>query len=155
TLGELPLRSGDAVHVRSRDLASPRLGASVASWVRSLPSSTLVTFELGSALDTVPWEVQERLLRRCDELTAPAAAINALEGTSRPKAAWKALDVYAPRVAVTVVRTGADGCWVATPDDPPVEVPAPPTDAPGGLVADEVHTGVLLAGLARGLPPTR
>lgn len=154
-LATWPVRARDAVYVHGRDLARGKSGAAIARWVRALPADVPVVFDPGSWLDQISWEVQERVLRRCDMLTLSAAAVRKLVGTQRPAAAWRALPEYAPRARTAVFRHGPDGCWVATDGSrPPVEVPAPPVDAPSGPVADDVHTGVLLADLAAGRPAT-
>lgn len=155
SLAGLELRAGDAVYLTGSDLASAGTGTAVAAWVRTLPARTQVVFAPGPWLDEIPWQVQERVLRRCDLVTMSAKAVRQLVGTSRPGAAWRALREYAPRLALAVVRQPEDDSWVASADDSPVEVPAPPLDAPRGPAADEVHTGVLLAGLARGATAAR
>lgn len=154
-LAGVPVRQDDAVYVTGSDLVAAGTGAAVASWLKGLPARTLLVFAPGRWLDEIPWQTQERVLRRCGLLAMSAAAVRQLVGTGRPGAAWRALQEYAPRLTAAVVRQGLDGCWVGTQDEPPVEVPAPPVDAPEGPAADAVHTGVLLAGLARGLPAER
>lgn len=156
-LAALRLAPGDVVHVSGRDLAHHTPGAAIAGWLRTLPADVTVSLDVGPRHDDVPWDVHTRVLRRCDIVSMPASATGSLLGTSRMKAAAEALHEYTPRLTAAVFRRGVDGCWAydAESGGAPVEVPAPPLDLADGTRMDGTHTGVLLAGLAHGLPVAR
>lgn len=153
-LAGLTLAPGDLVHVSGRDLSGSGAGAAIAGWLRTLPADIIVSLEVGPRHDDVPWDMHSRVLRRCDVVSMPFSATGSLLGTSRVRAAVEALHEYAPRLTAAVFRRGVDGCWAydAESGDGPVEVPAPPLDPVDGTRMDGTHTGVVLAGLARGLP---
>ncbi|MQA80437.1 MAG: sugar kinase [Streptosporangiales bacterium] len=153
-LAGLRLESTDVVHVSGRDLAQPGAGTAIAGWLRTLPADIAVSLEVGPRHDDVPSDVHTRVLRRCDVVSMPLSATGSLLGTSGVKAAAEALHDYAPRLTAAVFRRGVDGCWAydAESGSAPVEVPAPPLDPTDGTRMDGTHTGVVLAGLARGLP---
>lgn len=156
TLAQAAVDADDAVYVSGRDLAYQHTGAAIAAWIRGLPRRTLVVFDPGPWVDDIPWPVHERTLRRSDLVTMSQGTAGRLLGTRRPAAALQALHAYAPRMTLGVIRCDADGCWVDHRDaDGPAEVPAPPLDVTSLPDPDGVHTGVLVAALAHGVPAAR
>lgn len=153
-LASVTVSASEAVYVSGRDLAYNGTGQAIAAWTRRLPRGSVLVYDPGPWVDEIPWQVQERVLGRADVVATSVATIKRLVGTGRPGPAVRALREYAPCMRMCVARRGRDGCWVAAPlDEPPLEVTAPPVDVwsePEGF-----HTGVLLAGLSRGLGAER
>lgn len=154
SLERLSIRPDDAVYVSGYDLTYPRTGSAIAAWARTLPETATLVFDPGPLVDDISWEVQQRILRRCDVLTMNARATRQLSGSGRPRASIAALREYAPRLGLAVLRQGADGCWVQDMDGDArgTQVPAPPIDPIDTTGRAGAHTGVLLAYLARGMP---
>lgn len=141
--------AGDAVHVSGHDLAYPRTGPAIATWLAGLGPNVLVVCDLDDGAD-VPWEVCRRVLRHAAVVTMTRAQARDLLGTGRPKAAFHELREYAPGLTHAVLRAGLDGAWVEDSVAGVVEVPAPPVDPVDETGGGGTHTGVLLAELARG-----
>ncbi|MGH3424872.1 MAG: PfkB family carbohydrate kinase, partial [Nocardioidaceae bacterium] len=104
SLDRLAIRDDDAVYVSGYDLTYPKSGSAIAGWARALPDSAALVFDPGPLVDDIPWDVQQRVLRRCDILTINARATRQLAGTGRPRAAVAALREYAPRLRLAVLR---------------------------------------------------
>ncbi|MBO0891478.1 MAG: hypothetical protein J2P14_11195, partial [Acidothermales bacterium] len=142
-------REGDAVHVSGHDLAYPRTGPAIATWLAGLDPGVLVVCDLDDGAD-VPWEVCRRVLRHAAVVTMTRTQARDLLGTGRPKAAFHELREYAPTLTHAVLRAGLDGAWAEDAAAGVVEVPAPPVDPVDETGGGGTHTGVLLAELARG-----
>lgn len=167
----------DVVCVSGYALAHLDNRAALLSWLPTLPDAATVLFDPGPLIGEVPREVVAQVLDRADWCTATAEEATLLTGETDPRRAVVALarrtrarrarpgtdgpDVpgsaaggRAPsesRGGSAVVRLGAHGCLVGTPDGAVVTVPAMPVDPVDLTGAGDAHTGVLAAGLAAGL----
>jgi sugar/nucleoside kinase (ribokinase family) len=141
---------GDLVSVSGYDLGYPGTGPVLAAWLGGLPGGVRVVLDPGPLIGAIP---AGRLgLDRLAVLTLNRREARLLAG--RPTASGRAL-LEAIRLpsALVVLREGADGCVAAGGPlgERVVSVPAPRVTAVDTTGAGDAHTGVLLAGLARGL----
>jgi ribokinase len=141
---------GDLVSVSGYDLAYPGSGPVLAAWLRGLPDGVRVVLDPGPLVAEIP---AGRLgLDRLAVLTLNRREARLLSG--RPSASGpELLEALRLPSALVVIREGADGCVAAGgPLGARVlSVPAPRVEAVDTTGAGDAHTGVLLAGLARGL----
>jgi ribokinase len=109
-------------------------------------SGGVVLVDPGPLVADIDAEIWAATLARTDVLSCNSREAQLLTGTSDPAAAATAL---AGRVAIVVVRTGADGCIVARDGRvqpvPGLEVQVVDTNGAG-----DAHCGVLAAELLRG-----
>jgi ribokinase len=177
-LGAVDPAPGDLISVSGYDLAYPGSGPVLAAWLSGLPDGVRVVLDPGPLIGEIP---AERLgLDRLAVLTLNrrearlltgrpgASGRELLEAIRPPKPsgpeppdAIRPPDASGPArreairlpSALVVVREGADGC-IATGGplgDRVLSVPAPRVAAVDTTGAGDAHTGVLLAGLARGV----
>ncbi len=145
-LAALPPAPGDLVSVSGYDLVYPGSGPALAAWLSTVASGVRVVLDPGPLVMDIP------RLPDVDVLTLNQREARLL--ARRPGASGRDLLAAVhtgPRL--TVLREGAAGC-VATGGPlggAVVSVPAPIVDAVDTTGAGDAHTGVLLAGLARGL----
>lgn len=137
------LLSGYALSYREMRAAATR-------WLeRAAPPAPLVFDPSPMAAHLAP-ERLRAALERAAWVSANAAEAAALTGLGEPAAAAEALSA---RPGGAVVRTGADGCWLALPGRPVRHVapyPVRPIDTTG---AGDAHLGAFVAALDRGLDP--
>ncbi len=175
-------RPGDVVVVSGYGLAHPANRTALAGWLPTLAEPTTVVVDPGPLVRTLAVDALEVVLDRADWFTCNAREATVLTGRDNADAAATALLARTGRQAV-LVRTGADGCWLAVRPVPSDAVPNRPRPGgaparpgagaragrPGRPVAQHVpgfpvravdlngagdtHTGVLVAGLAAGVPP--
>jgi len=141
---------GDLVHVTGYGLARRPSGAALASWVAALPAGVVVLFDPGPLGAGLPAELLEPVLARADwwsgnETEALAA--------SAARTAEEAAGALARRVPGILVRRGARGCLLRTPDGVLRELPGLAVRAVDTTGAGDTHVGAFLAGLAAGLAP--
>jgi sugar/nucleoside kinase (ribokinase family) len=152
-LGTLEVRPEDHVYLSGYDLAYPH-AAAVADAVAGLPDGCTVLLDPGPLVVELDAVVLDLVLRRTGWISVNAGEVARWTGLAEPTAAAERLLRDHGAVTGTVVRTGADGCVVATRGAPPVHVPGvrveQVVDTNG---AGDVHAGTFLAGLATGLAP--
>jgi ribokinase len=141
---------GDLVSVSGYDLLYPGSGPVLAAWLRELPDRVRVVLDPGPLVAEIP---PGRLgLDRLAVLTLNRREARLLSGQASGSGRELAAALRR-RSGLVVVREGPDGC-VATGGalgERVVAVPAPRVEAVDTTGAGDAHTGVLLAGLARGL----
>jgi sugar/nucleoside kinase (ribokinase family) len=152
-LGALDVRSGDHVYLSGYDLAYPH-AAVVAATVAALPAGGALLLDPGPLVAEVDPALLDTVLGRTDWVTLNAREAALWTGRAEPGDAVVTLLRDHDALAGAVVRTGADGCVVATRGAAPLHVPGVPVvrvvDTNG---AGDVHAGTFLAGLAEGLDP--
>jgi sugar/nucleoside kinase (ribokinase family) len=149
----LDVRPDDHVYVSGYDLVYPH-AAVVADAVSALPPGCTVLLDPGPLVADLDLARLDRVLRMTDWLSLNAREAGLWAGHTESAATAGSLLADHPELSGVVVRTGADGCLVATRETGPVRVPGAPAervvDSNG---AGDVHAGTFLAGLAAGLDP--
>jgi sugar/nucleoside kinase (ribokinase family) len=142
-------RPGDAVSVSGYEVLHGPTRAALLPWVAALPAEVAVVFDPGPL---APWSepgAVAALRERADWVTANAAEAERITGRADPAAAARALRGRAG----ALVRTGADGCWVAAGGADPVHVPGVAVEVVDTTGAGDAHTGAFVAALAGGADP--
>lgn len=149
-LNAIPLLPGDAIYVSGYDLCYPVSGASLGTWLLTLPTHYLLVIDPGPLVAEIPPERLARTLARCDILSLNAREIALLTGiTNIPEAAKNLVPRLAPGGYV-VARAGVQGCWIASDTITPTHLPARPTQAVDTTGAGDAHVAALLTRLSKG-----
>jgi sugar/nucleoside kinase (ribokinase family) len=149
-LASLPWRQGDSMCVSGYDLCYPVSGTSLARWASTLDKSCLLVFDPGPLAGEIPSERLAPVLARADVASLNAREANLLTGRDDASEAAGALaERLAPR-AWAIVRSGADGCWIASRGLEAVHVPGRPAEVVDTTGAGDAHVAALLARLAAG-----
>jgi sugar/nucleoside kinase (ribokinase family) len=151
------VRATDAVYLSGYDVAYAH-GAVVSRWFANLPAEVLTVFDPGPLAGELPTGPLDLVLGRPGWVSANRREAGLLTGRDDPAAAAVALAAGRdPDRGGAVVRSGADGCWVAGgtrgPDEVthvPVPIRVTAVDTGG---AGDAHVGAFAAALARGEPP--
>jgi len=142
---------GDAVYVSGYGLVPPDAG--LGEWAAALARGVLLFADPGPLVADIPAAVLDRVLARCDWWSCNRREAGLLTGADDPAAAARRLlDRTGRAGAGVIVRTGPDGCVLASRDEV-VTVPAPAVEVADTTGAGDTHAGVFLAGLAAGLAP--
>lgn len=147
-LAALRPEPGDAVTVSGYELLHGPSRDALLPWLAALPASVTVVFDPGPL---APWSAPDAVtavLDRADWCTANLAEATEITGHADPAAALAALGGRTG----AVVRSGAEGCWIATAAVA-VHVPGFAVDAVDTTGAGDAHTGAFLAALARDADP--
>ncbi|MGC8463259.1 MAG: PfkB family carbohydrate kinase [Acidimicrobiales bacterium] len=152
-LADVVLQPSDIVYVSGYDLVYPTAGPALGAFLRDLAGDQLVAVDPGPVAAARDGELQ-RLLGRVDLFSASASEAEQLTGRPSPADSVVALaDRLAPG-GLAVVRTGAEGCWLArSGTGHGCHLPAyqaVPVDTTG---AGDVHVGAMLARLVAGDEP--
>jgi sugar/nucleoside kinase (ribokinase family) len=143
---------GDAVYVSGYGLVPPGPGAVLGAWAAALPPGPLLFLDPGPLVAEIPGSVLDPVLARCDWLSCNAREGALLSAGAAPEEAARRLLTRTGRSGV-IVRSGPDGCFLATRPPRLVHIPAPLVVAVDTTGAGDAHSGVFLAALADGLPP--
>ena len=143
-LRDLAYGEGDVVYVSGYDLAYPDAGGAIAGHAGELPPAVRLVFDPGPLAAEIAPERLAPVLRRADLVSLNAREAELLGGVDR------VLDACQLSAAL-ILRTGASGASIHRSEAPPFPVPAVPTRVIDSTGAGDVHLGVTLAGLARGL----
>ncbi len=154
-LATIPVRPDDALYVSGYDLCYPDTGPALAGWICALPGIALLVFDPGPVITEVPPGLLKNILERVDVLTLNLRETRLLAGSPDPEAAAAAIAGRVRDGTLVVLRRGAEGSvlFAAGSADGLVPVPAPSVAAVDTTGAGDAHTGILVAGLARGLAP--
>jgi sugar/nucleoside kinase (ribokinase family) len=159
--------AGDWVYVSGYDLAYPVSGRPLAELVGGLAPGVRVMFDPGPLVADIDPDWLAKVLRRSDIVSLNAREAAALAGRPESDGVPEALDTLAalrPLVGpdtVLCLRRGAAGCIVSAgaaewaESGEPVTIAAPEVRMVDSTGAGDCHTGVLVAGLAQGLPLVR
>ena len=149
-LHSISLQSGDAVYISGYDLCYPVSGASLGTWLPTLPPHYLLVIDPGPLVADIPATRLQTSLARCDILSLNAREIELLtQCTDVPEAA----SLLVPRIApdgFVIARDGANGCWLASTHLTPTHIPSRITQAIDTTGAGDAHVAALLAYLAQG-----
>ena len=155
----VPAGPGDAVYVSGYGLVPPESGAVLGAWAAALPPGALLFLDPGPLVADIPDAVLDPVLSRCDWLSCNAREGALLSDGAAPQQAARRLLARTGQAGV-IVRSGPDGCFLATRPPAPtsgpsalVHVPAPTVAAVDTTGAGDAHSGVFLAALADGLSP--
>ncbi len=154
-LRALPLDAGDAVYVSGYDLVYPVSGQSLQEWLPVLADDLLVAIDPGPLVGDIPTQRLERVLGRTDLLSLSAGEAAMLSGLRDPAAAAAWLVERLAAGALVVVRTGAQGCWLATAGSEPLHLPGRPAQVVDTTGAGDTHIAAFLARLSLGDDPAR
>ncbi len=140
---------GDLVCVTGYSLAVPSTRDPLLAWLPTLASGVEVVLDPGAVFETLPAELQERVLALTTVWTSNQEEATALTGLDGMAEAADAVAALLPPGAVAIVRDGPEGCAVRAEGrtDVVVGYPQEPVDTNG---AGDAHTGVLLAERAAG-----
>ena len=140
---------GDFVGASGYSLLPSRSPALLLAWLSAVDARVIVVVDPGPLAGQLAPAVLDAVRARADWWTANAREAAALTGADDPT-------VAAARLAATgrgvIVRDGPRGCWVAG-GATVTQVPGFAVDAVDLTGAGDAHTGVFVAGLARGLDP--
>jgi sugar/nucleoside kinase (ribokinase family) len=159
-------RSGDAVYVSGYGLVPAGPGQVLGAWAAGLPPEVLLFADPGPLVADIPATVLDPVLARCDWWSCNRREAALLTGSEDPAEAARRLARRTRRAGV-IVRSGPDGCVLATPPPGPAQehslapehvlslshIAAPAVTAVDTTGAGDAHSGVFLAGLAAGLTP--
>ena len=152
------VQPGDAVYVSGYGLVPPESGRVLGAWAAALPPGVLLFADPGPLVADIPAAVLGPVLARCDWWSCNQREAALVTGSTDPAEAARRLVRRTGRAGV-IVRTGPDGCVVASRASAPAaghipepeHIPAPPVTAVDTTGAGDAHSGVFLAGLAAGL----
>ena len=152
------VQPGDAVYVSGYGLVPPESGRVLGAWAAALPPGVLLFADPGPLVADIPAAVLGPVLARCDWWSCNQREAALVTGSTDPAEAARRLVRRTGRADV-IVRTGPDGCVVASRASAPAaghipepeHIPAPPVTAVDTTGAGDAHSGVFLAGLAAGL----
>ena len=130
----------------------PDMDVAVIDWLEKLEPDVVVAFDPATRVEDVPPENLQRVLARATWLLCNRAEAAELSGEQDPLAAANSLAAAHGSLNV-VVRTGAEGCVVATRQAKAVSVSGFRTTVLDTTGAGDVHNGVFLAELTQGLDP--
>jgi sugar/nucleoside kinase (ribokinase family) len=155
------LRPGDAVYVSGYGLVPPGSGRVLGAWAAGLPPGVLLFADPGPLVADIPAAVLDPVLARCDWWSCNRREAALLTGSDDPAEAARRLMHRTGPGADVIVRSGPDGCVLATRAPGPAQepglsltrIPAPAVTAVDTTGAGDAHSGVFLAGLAAGLTP--
>lgn len=141
---------GDLVCVTGYSLAVPSTRDPLMTWLSVLPDGVLVVLDPGAVFAGLDAGLRSWMLSLTDVWTGNQEESSALTGVSGMAETAAAVGRLLGRNKVAVVRDGASGCavWVDGQVTVVPGYPQTPVDTNG---AGDAHTGILVAGVARGL----
>jgi sugar/nucleoside kinase (ribokinase family) len=151
-LASLTLNGGDVVLVSGYNVMYRDMDGVVLDWLEELSPDVIVAFDPATRVEDVPAKNLTRILARATWLLCNRAEAAELSGESDPLVAANHL-LSAHGSLNVVVRTGGEGCVVALRDRAAVAVKGFRTTVVDTTGAGDVHNGVFLAELIRGLDP--
>lgn len=142
-------RPGDLVCVSGYTLLPPTLDPLV-GWLEGLPAGVRVVLDPGAPFADLDEDIVRRVLAVTHVWTSNAQEAAELTGEDDVEASCAAVAGRLPAGAVVVVRDGPRGCFVRVGDTTTAVpgYPQTPVDTNG---AGDTHTGVLCAGVVKGL----
>ncbi|MBR8744314.1 PfkB family carbohydrate kinase [Nocardiopsis sp. MG754419] len=145
--------AGDFVYTVGYALLPGDRADDLVTWIGELSPDVRLVLDPAPVVGRIPTATLDRVLPRVDVLSLSAAEAATLAGTPDREAAASALSRRTG--GVVVLRTGAQGCVVATPGTDPARVPGFAVEAVDTNGAGDAHVGVFTAALAEGETPER
>jgi len=148
-LAGLTPASPDAVYLSGYGLLHPSNTDALYGWLGRLGHDTVVFFDPGPLVGSIPADILDAVLARADWVTGNARESTLLTGLADPLGAVRTLARRAGRRGV-LVRTGSAGCLIGYRDRDPVTVPGFRVDVLDTNGAGDAHAGTFIAALAGG-----
>lgn len=148
----LAIRPRDTVYVSGYELAYPH-AAVLGEWLRGAEFEGDLVFDPCPLVADLDPDLLEAALARTAWLSLSGEEAELLTGAGSPVAAAVACLDRGPRLRGVIVRTGAEGCVLALPDEELMRIPAYPARAIDTTGAGDAHVGAFIAALARGASP--
>jgi len=153
-LASLSLTGGDIVLVSGYNVMYRDMDLAVIEWLEKLATDIVVAFDPATRVEDVPPDNLSRLMTRATWLLCNRAEAAELSGEDDPLVAANHLASAHPSLNV-LVRTGAAGCVVDSRASVATAVSGFRTTVVDTTGAGDVHNGVFLAELAKGLDPLK
>jgi sugar/nucleoside kinase (ribokinase family) len=154
TLDAIVPQPGDWIYISGYTLSYPGSGPALARWVGRLPGEPSIIFDPGPLVANVPPALIELVFDCCTWLSCNSPEAALLTGMTDPGMAATTLCTRLRRAdGGAVVRTGRNGCLLATADGRLSNVPGFAVDAIDTNGAGDTHVGAFIAALARGDSP--
>ena len=135
-------------------LSYPECRDEQARFIASLPALSPFVLDPTGIVASIPQAVLEVALQRVDWLSCNNTEAEVIAGGgSCADMAARLLDAHCPRAKGVVIRTGAEGAWLACRAAPPVFVPAFKVASVDTNGAGDCHVGAFVAALAGGRAP--
>ncbi|MCI2417940.1 PfkB family carbohydrate kinase [Saccharopolyspora sp. K220] len=150
-LARITIKPGDFVYVSGYSLVQRSSGPALAEWMRQLDAGVPVVVDPGPLVTDIAPDVLAATLRRAHWWSCNLREATLLTGREDPAEA--AVELVGRGCSGVVVRTGPDGCVLATDVRNPVEVLGFRVSAVDTNGAGDAHVGAFIACLARGLEP--
>lgn len=141
-------KPGDLVGISGYSLLPSRDSAPLLAWLAALGPTVVVVVDPGPLVGQLEPDVLAAVRLRSDWWTGNAREAAVLTGSEDPAVAARRL----ADGGAAIVRDGPRGCWVGI-EAGVTHVPGFAVDAVDLNGAGDAHTGVFMAGLARGLDP--
>jgi sugar/nucleoside kinase (ribokinase family) len=151
-LATLTVRGGDVVLVSGYNVMYRDMDVAVLEWLEELAPDVVVAFDPATRVEDVPPANLHRVMAKATWLLCNRAEAAELSGELDPLTAANSL-VNAHRSLKVLVRTGSEGCVVASRDGAAIAVRGFKTAVLDTTGAGDVHNGVFLAELAQGHDP--
>ncbi|HRX36895.1 MAG TPA: PfkB family carbohydrate kinase [Aestuariivirga sp.] len=148
-LESLDAGSFDWILLSGYSLYKPETARAFLPWLESLPRPPLFLFDPGPIVSSIPRAVLDATLARADWVSANAHEAAIITGMEVPSCAAAAL---AKNRAAALVRTGADGCWLAC-DGTITHVAGFAVRVLDTNGAGDTHDGAFIAAMMQGLAP--
>jgi sugar/nucleoside kinase (ribokinase family) len=132
-------------------LGYPRSREELTGWLRQPPPGLRLVFDPCPLVASLPPDASDAALAAAEWVTANAAEAEVLTGLPDPAAA--AVRLAQGRPGGSLVRVGAEGCHLATPDGSVTHLPGHPVRAVDTNGAGDAHAGAFIAFLAAGRTP--
>src|SRR3990167_839827 len=149
-LASVPAEAGDYVYVSGYSLLHVGKAQALLDWVLGLPKVINVVFDPGPLVEAPDAPLMQALLSRIDVWTSNRVEALRFTGALDIGEALDRLAVHLPTGGLTVVRDGAQGCWISQRGEHR-HVPGFKVEAVDSNGAGDAHAGVFVAGLAQGL----
>lgn len=154
-LDQIVLKPGDLIHIAASDLTNPHSAKVLAGWGSALPASVTLVVSISPAVEQVPVEAWEPLLRRADIVTMNAYQAESLTTILSKSGEGRTIRQMIRHDASLVHRLGARGCEIQVDEDSPmVFLPAFDADIADTAGVGDTHIAVMCAGILLGMSLT-
>lgn len=148
----LPLRPGDWLLLSGYTLGYAGSRDALTRWLQAQTRQRRLIFDPAPLVGNLASETLQAALKAALWVTANGAEAATITGLADPARAAEQL-AKGRTGGGAVVRVGADGCWLATPDQAAQHLPGHPARAVDTNGAGDAHIGAFIAMLAKGETP--